>query len=84
MVGVPSELGEDEILVAVVADGEPFDPAALIAFCDERMARFQVPRYVRFVAGLPRTQTQRVEKYRLRAEGVTADTWDAMSHKELP
>ena len=84
VVGVPSELGEDEILVAVVADGEPFDPVELIAFCDERMARFQVPRYVRFVAGLPRTQTQRVEKYRLRTEGVTADTWDAMSHKELP
>lgn len=84
VIGVPSEMGEDEILVAVVPDGGPFDPTALIAFCDQRTARFQVPRYVRFVESLPRTQTQRVEKYRLRAEGVTADTWDATRHKETP
>jgi len=84
VVGVPSEMGEDEILVAVVPDGEPFDPADLVAFCEERMARFQVPRYVRFVAALPRTQTQRVEKYRLRAEGVTGDTWDATNRKDSP
>ena len=84
VVGVPSEMGEDEILVAVVPDGEPFDPAELVAFCEERTARFQVPRYVRFVAALPRTQTQRVEKYRLRADGVTPDTWDAAAHKEKP
>ena len=30
----------------------------------------------RTVAELPRTQTQRVEKYRLREEAVTEDTYD--------
>jgi crotonobetaine/carnitine-CoA ligase len=74
--GVPSELGEDEIMVAVVvADG--FDPAALHAHCAGELAPFQVPRYVRTVEALPRTQTERIEKYKLRAAGVTADTWDA-------
>jgi crotonobetaine/carnitine-CoA ligase len=77
VVGVPSEMTEDDILVAVVCDDEPIDPAELIAFCVERTARFQVPRYVRFVAELPRTQTQRIEKYHLRSEGVTDATWDA-------
>jgi carnitine-CoA ligase len=78
VVGVPSAMTEDDILVAVVTvDGRPIHAPALIRFCEEHTARFQVPRYVRTVAELPRTQTQRVEKYRLRDEGVTADTWDA-------
>jgi crotonobetaine/carnitine-CoA ligase len=40
------------------------------------MAHFAVPRYVRFVDELPKTPSQRVEKYKLRAVGVTPDTWD--------
>jgi carnitine-CoA ligase len=80
-IGVPSELGEDEILVAVVSRDPEFDPRALIDYCGERLAAFQVPRYVRVVEELPRTPTQRVEKYRLRQEGVTRDTWDANSDR---
>ena len=40
------------------------------------MAHFMVPRYVRIVAALPKTPTAKVEKARLRTEGVTSDTWD--------
>jgi carnitine-CoA ligase len=35
-----------------------------------------VPRYIRFVEALPKTPTERVQKVKLRDEGVTADTWD--------
>ncbi|MEQ3551413.1 AMP-binding protein [Pseudonocardia nematodicida] len=77
MVGVSSELGDDDILVVLVTDDPGFDPARLVAFCGERLAHFQVPRYVRRVEELPKTQTQRVEKYRLRHEGLLAGDWDA-------
>jgi crotonobetaine/carnitine-CoA ligase len=40
------------------------------------MAYFMIPRYVRFVAALPKTGTERTMKYQLKAEGVTPDTWD--------
>jgi crotonobetaine/carnitine-CoA ligase len=74
---LPSELGEDEVKVAVVLrKNEQMAPEELIAFCNERMAYFAVPRYVEFRDGLPKTPTARVEKYKLRAEGVTKDTWD--------
>jgi crotonobetaine/carnitine-CoA ligase len=76
MIGVPSPMGEDEILIVLVYDGN-FDPDSFIEFCTDQMAKFQVPRYVRLLPELPRTQTQRVEKYRLRQEGITPDTWDA-------
>lgn len=75
--GVPSELSEEEVMVAVVpASGASLDPAALMARCDEALTSFARPRYVRVLDSLPQTPSQRVEKYRLRDEGITPDTWD--------
>jgi crotonobetaine/carnitine-CoA ligase len=74
-VGVPSELGEDDIMIVVVAREGGVDPAALVEHCRGLMADFMLPRYVRVVEALPKTATQRVEKYQLRAQGV-ADAWD--------
>jgi crotonobetaine/carnitine-CoA ligase len=76
-VAVPSEFGEDDILVAVsLAEGQSLDPADLIAFLKPRMAHFMVPRYVRIVDDLPKTPTRKVEKYLVRQSGITAGTWD--------
>lgn len=76
-VGVPSELGEDEVLVCIVPrPGTTLTAPDLVAHCAARMAQFMVPRYVRVLAALPKTPTERVQKYQLRKEGVTADTWD--------
>jgi carnitine-CoA ligase len=74
---VPSEHGDDEVMVALVVEDEAgFDPAALFADLAGRMPRFAVPRYVRLVAELPKTPSQRVRKHELRGEGVTASTVD--------
>ncbi|WP_326537499.1 AMP-binding protein [Pseudorhodoferax sp.] len=76
-VGVASEFSEDDVLVVVApADGAVIDPKALIEYLQPRMAHFMVPRYVRVVAELPKTPSNKVLKHELRNEGVTADTWD--------
>ncbi|TNE35580.1 MAG: ATP-dependent acyl-CoA ligase [Alphaproteobacteria bacterium] len=76
-IGVPSPLGEDELLVVIApVPGSSVDPAALIEFLIPRMAHFMIPRYVRIMKELPKTPTQKVQKHLLRQEGVTADTWD--------
>ena len=76
-VAARSDLGEDEVMVCVVLKpGQTLDPLDLIKHCEDRMAYFMVPRYVRFLEALPKTVTARVEKYLLREEGITADTWD--------
>ena len=75
--GVPSELGVEEVMVALVPrPGRRVDPAAVIAYCAAGMARHMVPRYVDVVDALPRTATEKVEKFRLTERGVTATTWD--------
>ena len=74
---LPSELGEDEVTVAVVLRADAgLTPATLAHYCAARMAPFMVPRYVRFVESFPKTGTERTMKYALKAEGVTPDTWD--------
>jgi crotonobetaine/carnitine-CoA ligase len=77
---VPSELGEDEVMLAVVVHtGHQLAADELVAHCRRELPRFAIPRYIRFVDALPRTPTQKVEKYRLRAAGVTADTYETAS-----
>jgi crotonobetaine/carnitine-CoA ligase len=74
---VPSELTEEEVMIAVVPrEGTAVDPDGLFAHCIEVLPRFAVPRYVRFMEALPKTPSQRIQKYKLREEGVTADTLD--------
>ena len=74
---VPSDLGEDDVMAALVLQpGAHFDPIAITAHCEDKMAYFMVPRYLRVVEELPKTGTHRVQKGQLRDAGVTADTWD--------
>lgn len=77
---LPSELAEDEIAVAVVLrpKGPAPSPHELVAFVEPRLPYFAVPRYVRILDALPKTQTEKVQKHLLRSEGVTDDTWDAV------
>ncbi|MDI2027765.1 AMP-binding protein [Saccharopolyspora sp. TS4A08] len=75
--GVPSEVSEEDVMVAVVlAPGRSLAPEELIAHCAGSLTSFALPRYVRVLPELPMTPSQRVEKYKLQGEGVTADTWD--------
>jgi carnitine-CoA ligase len=74
---VPSELTEDEVMLAVVRhpDGN-LDARTLFDFCNETMPRFAVPRYIRFVTELPVTASNKILKRELRDAGLTADTHD--------
>jgi crotonobetaine/carnitine-CoA ligase len=76
-VAVPSEVGEDEVKICVVLRPDfRATPEELIRYCNDRMPYFAVPRYVEFVESLPKTPTDRVEKYKLKQAGITAKTWD--------
>jgi len=79
-IGVPSELEDEDVKIAVVLhDDATLTPTELIEFCRQRLPSFMVPRYVEFLDALPRTPTDKVAKYRLRAagdHGITAGTWD--------
>lgn len=81
VVAAKSELSEDEILAVISPmKGTTLDPAALIEFLRPKLPHFMIPRYVRLMAELPRTSTQKIMKAELRSEGLTVDTWDRDQH----
>src|SRR5919199_1304136 len=75
--GVPSELGEEDVMAAVVprAGSEP-GPLELLQFCEGRLAHFAIPRYVELVPELPVTEHGKVRKAALRERGVGERTFD--------
>ena len=76
VVGVPSELTEDDVkAVIVLREGAPGDPEEIVRFLADRLPYFMVPRYLEFVPELPKTPTAKVQKVLLRESG-TAAAWD--------
>jgi len=76
-VAVKSDMGEDEVMVCLaLKPGQMLRPEDLLVYCEEHMAYFMIPRYIRFMETLPKTPTERIKKNQLREEGVTKDTWD--------
>jgi crotonobetaine/carnitine-CoA ligase len=68
VIGVPSELTDEELCVFVVTKpGHTVDAAAIVAWCDENLAAFKVPRFVELLDALPKTPTAKIEKHRLRS-----------------
>ncbi len=77
---VPSELAEEEVMAAIVRrPGSTLTETALTEFCRPRLASFAVPRFIEFVDALPTTENGKVQKYKLRDRGVTAQTWDSQA-----
>ena len=76
-VGVESEIAEQEVMVVVTSKpGRTVDPRALTEFLIPRLPYFMVPRYVRVVTQIPKTETNKIRKVYFRDQGITADTWD--------
>ena len=77
-VGVPSELTEEDVMVFVVPRaGVTLDERGLHDYVSARAPRFMVPRYYQQVSSLPKTPTQKIEKFQLREAGLSPDTFDA-------
>ncbi|MGI3171098.1 ATP-dependent acyl-CoA ligase [Pseudooceanicola sp. C21-150M6] len=77
---VDSELAEDEVMVAIVLkDGATLEPEDLIRHCEDRLPYYSVPRYIDIRSDLPRTENGKIQKFKLREEGVTPSTWDRES-----
>jgi carnitine-CoA ligase len=78
-VPVASELGEDDLMVYLVkAPGATVSYEEIIAFCNENMSYFMVPRYIDFIDELPKTPSEKIEKYKLKLSAAErlGELWD--------
>ncbi|MCY3616240.1 MAG: AMP-binding protein [Acidimicrobiaceae bacterium] len=66
-VGVPSELGEEEVKLVVTAEpGRVVEPVELVRHCEVTLPDFCRPRYLEILDELPKTATHKVNKHQLR------------------
>ncbi len=69
VVGVPSDLGEEDIKgFVLVADPAAVDLAEVRTAAADLLTPFKVPRYLEAVTDLPRTPTRRIAKHELTRE----------------
>jgi fatty-acyl-CoA synthase len=68
-IGVPdAKYGEELCACIILRDGEQAIEQDIRDFCAGRIARYKIPRYVRFMTSFPMTVTGKVAKYLLREQ----------------
>ncbi len=83
VVGVANELADEDVKIFLrLKPGSTLEPLDFIQWCEGRMARFQIPRYVAYVDALPKTPTERIRKESLSRE--TAGIFDLEASGRRP
>src|SRR5262249_10201661 len=78
-VAVPDETSEDEVMVYVVrCPGAALEPGEGVRFAAEHMSYFMVPPFVKFIDALAKTETEKIQKYKLKQDAIAHRTelWD--------
>jgi len=74
---VGEDYAEDEVMVAVVNQpGATMIPEELLDFLQDKLAYFQIPRFIDFVEALPKSKVHRIMKRFLKEQGVSETTYD--------
>jgi crotonobetaine/carnitine-CoA ligase len=83
MIGVASDVGEQDIKLFVKPrEGAQVDAVALSDWLAQRLAPYQNPRYIAFVADFERTASQRIMKHKLSPR--LDDAWDRAAAAMAP
>ena len=75
--GISSDFFGEEVAAAIrPLPGASIDADEVMRFCQERLARFKVPRHVRIVDEFPMTASGKIQKFKLR------EMHEAVLHEE--
>ncbi|MBW1697952.1 MAG: hypothetical protein JRK26_14265 [Deltaproteobacteria bacterium] len=75
--GIADPIMEEEIAVGVVLKPSVKATAEeIITWCEKRLPKYLLPRYIEFFEKLPKSATEKVQKGKLKERGVTEATWD--------
>ena len=67
VIGIPDEMRDESIKAYVILNqGSTVTEAQLIEHCQERLAKFKVPEFIKFVEDFPRTPVGKIQKHILR------------------
>ena len=76
---IPAKGGEgmeDEVMIALMLNKNTnIEHSNLLTKARINLAKFAIPKYIRIMDQFPKTATGKVQKNKLREEGITLDTW---------
>ena len=71
VIGVPDERYGEELMAWIIPrEGQTLDEGGVRAFCEGKIDRHKVPRYVKVVDAFPMTVTGKVQKFKMRETAV--------------
>ena len=77
VVGVKGEMGHGEIIAhVIVKEEEQLSPQDFFDFCQKEMAYYMIPRYLYFQKEFPKTAMLKIQKFKLREEGLPEGCFD--------
>ena len=80
--GVRNEISDEDVKIFLrLKSGASLAPLDFIHWAETRMARFQVPRYIAFVAEFTKTPTERIRKELLARDCAGIFDLDATGYK---
>lgn len=69
VVGVPDpKFGEELCAWVKLKPNATCTDEEIRQFCREKLAKYKVPRYIRFVTAFPQTVTGKIQKYKMREQ----------------
>ena len=73
VVGVPDPKYGEQVLACIrVKPGETLTEEAVLGYCEGKIARFKIPKYIQFVAEYPMTASGKIQKFKLREHAIQA------------
>ena len=71
VIGVPDERYGEELMAWIIPrEGQSLDEDGVRAFCEGKIDRHKVPRYVKLVDAFPMTVTGKVQKFKMRETAI--------------
>ncbi|USG63450.1 AMP-binding protein [Brevibacillus ruminantium] len=71
VVGVPdAKYGEQVLACIKVKPGEELTEQDILTYCEGKIARYKVPRFIQFVTEYPMTASGKIQKFKLREQAI--------------
>lgn len=83
VVGVPDiKYGEEVLAVIRLKEGETLSVEEIKEFCQGKIARHKIPKYIKFVTEYPTTASGKIQKYKLREMAIKEYGLEAAANVE--
>ncbi|MBF8668352.1 AMP-binding protein [Pseudomonas putida] len=81
-VRLDKEIKDEEVKAFIVLrSGMTVDEQSIVAWCEELLPLFAVPRFIEFIDSLPKTPTGKTQKHKLRHDPINKRVWDRLAVK---